>query len=88
MEGQGSPSLCHTRAPSLSRQCLCAYEPLICLAPLPTPSWTHTNTRPRRCLSPFLQTRAISLKAVPMSLVMEGGSGKSYVMNLMDTPGE
>lgn len=23
-----------------------------------------------------------------MSLVMEGGNGKSFVMNLMDTPGE
>lgn len=43
------------------------------LPPLPPPS--------------LPQARAISLKAVPMSLVMQGGSGKSYVMNLMDTPG-
>jgi hypothetical protein len=34
------------------------------------------------------QDRGISLKSVPMSLVLEGGNGKSYVMNLMDTPGE
>ena len=34
------------------------------------------------------QERGISLKSVPMSLLLEGGSGKSYVMNLMDTPGQ
>lgn len=34
------------------------------------------------------QQRCISIKAVPMSLVMEGTSGKSYLLNLMDTPGE
>jgi 116 kDa U5 small nuclear ribonucleoprotein component len=33
------------------------------------------------------QQRGVSLKMVPMTLVMEGSSGKSYVMNLVDTPG-
>lgn len=37
--------------------------------------------------SPYSQARAISLKSLPMSLVMQGGNGKSFVMNLMDTPG-
>jgi U5 small nuclear ribonucleoprotein component len=34
------------------------------------------------------QQRGISLKAVPVSLVLEGSSGKSYVINALDTPGE
>lgn len=34
------------------------------------------------------QARAISLKSVPLSLVLEGTSGKSYGLSLMDTPGE
>lgn len=33
------------------------------------------------------QQRGVSLKMVPMTLVMEGSSGKSHVMNLVDTPG-
>lgn len=33
------------------------------------------------------QARGISIKAMPMSLVMEGGSGKSYLLNLIDCPG-
>ena len=33
------------------------------------------------------QQRGISLKMVPMSLVLEGSSGKSYIMNMVDTPG-
>ncbi|GBF96527.1 116 kDa U5 small nuclear ribonucleoprotein component-like, partial [Raphidocelis subcapitata] len=33
------------------------------------------------------QARRMSIKMVPMSLVMEGGSGKSYLLNLMDCPG-
>jgi U5 small nuclear ribonucleoprotein component len=33
------------------------------------------------------QEREMSVKAVPMSLVMQGGSGKSYCLNLMDAPG-
>jgi U5 small nuclear ribonucleoprotein component len=33
------------------------------------------------------QERQVSIKAVPMSLVLEGGNGKSYLCNVMDTPG-
>ncbi|KAK3272142.1 hypothetical protein CYMTET_19542 [Cymbomonas tetramitiformis] len=33
------------------------------------------------------QSRGISIKAVPISLVMPGANGKSYLFNLMDTPG-
>jgi 116 kDa U5 small nuclear ribonucleoprotein component len=33
------------------------------------------------------QERQVSIKAVPMSLVLEGGNGKSYLCNIMDTPG-
>eukprot|EP00899_Mesostigma_viride_P009923 jgi/Mesvir1/18932/Mv25784-RA.3 len=33
------------------------------------------------------QERGISIKAVPMSLVMESSKGKSYLCNIMDTPG-
>lgn len=33
------------------------------------------------------QTRGISLKAVPMSLVLENSDHKSYAINLIDTPG-
>eukprot|EP00249_Psilotum_nudum_P021920 c28300_g1_i1 orf=129-3110(+) len=33
------------------------------------------------------QERQISIKAVPMSLVLEDSSGKSYLCNIMDTPG-
>ncbi|MEW5298101.1 MAG: hypothetical protein WDW36_001258 [Sanguina aurantia] len=33
------------------------------------------------------QSRGISIKMMPMSLVMEASSGKSFLMNLMDTPG-
>jgi U5 small nuclear ribonucleoprotein component len=33
------------------------------------------------------QARGISIKAMPMSLVLEGGSGKSYLANLIDCPG-
>lgn len=29
----------------------------------------------------------MSIKAVPMSLVMQGANGKSYMCNLLDTPG-
>lgn len=38
------------------------------------------------CVRPT-QARGISIKAMPMSLVMEGGSGKSYLLNLIDCPG-
>lgn len=33
------------------------------------------------------QARRISIKMMPMSLVMQNSSGKSYVLNLLDTPG-
>ena len=49
----------------------------------------RSNERPMRFTDTRMdeQARAISLKAVPMSLVMEGARGKSYVLNLVDTPG-
>ena len=34
------------------------------------------------------QARGISVKAMPMSLVLEGGTGKSFLINLTDCPGE
>jgi U5 small nuclear ribonucleoprotein component len=34
-----------------------------------------------------VQARGISIKAMPMSLVLEGGSGKSYLANIIDCPG-
>ncbi|KAL3678399.1 hypothetical protein R1sor_021355 [Riccia sorocarpa] len=33
------------------------------------------------------QERQISIKSVPMSLVLENSTGKSYLCNIMDTPG-
>ena len=33
------------------------------------------------------QARGISIKGIPMSLVMPGINGKSYLFNMMDTPG-
>mmetsp|Transcript_35450 Transcript_35450/g.67878 ORF Transcript_35450/g.67878 Transcript_35450/m.67878 type:complete len:976 (+) Transcript_35450:63-2990(+) len=33
------------------------------------------------------QSRGISIKSVPMSLVMPGANGKSYLFNCIDTPG-
>ena len=33
------------------------------------------------------QERGISLKMVPMSLVLQSSTGKSFLMNLIDTPG-
>lgn len=33
------------------------------------------------------QARGISLKAVPMTLVLESSKGKSFALNIMDTPG-
>jgi hypothetical protein len=33
------------------------------------------------------QERGISLKAVPMSLVLESSQRKSFLLNIMDTPG-
>ena len=34
------------------------------------------------------QQRGVSLKMVPISLLLEASSGKSYLMNMIDTPGE
>ena len=34
------------------------------------------------------QERGISLKMMPMSLVLPGSTGKHYLINLLDTPGE
>ena len=34
------------------------------------------------------QERGISLKMMPMSLVMESSASKSYLFNIMDTPGK
>ncbi|KAL6759260.1 elongation factor EF-Tu-like protein [Haematococcus lacustris] len=33
------------------------------------------------------QSRGMSIKAMPMSLVLEGSSGKSFLLNLVDCPG-
>lgn len=33
------------------------------------------------------QEREMSVKAMPMSLVHQGASGKSYLLNLVDAPG-
>lgn len=34
------------------------------------------------------QARGMSIKAMPVSLVLEGGTGKSFLINLTDCPGE
>jgi U5 small nuclear ribonucleoprotein component len=33
------------------------------------------------------QQRGVSIKAMPMSLVLSNTQGKSYLLNLFDTPG-
>ena len=50
----------------------------------------RNNERPMRFTDTRLdeQQRGVSLKMVPMSLLLEASSGKSYLMNLIDTPGE
>ena len=49
----------------------------------------RSNERPMRYTDTRRdeQEREMSIKAVPMSLVMPGGTGKSYLLNLMDAPG-
>ena len=49
----------------------------------------RSNDRPLRFTDTRTdeQARGVSLKAVPMSLVLESSSGKSYVASLMDAPG-
>lgn len=37
--------------------------------------------------SPPLQARGISIKAMPMSLLLEGGTGKNFLINAIDCPG-
>lgn len=34
------------------------------------------------------QQRGVSLKMVPMTLILEASSGKSHAINLVDTPGK
>ena len=50
----------------------------------------RNNERPMRYTDTRLdeQQRGVSLKMVPMSLLLEASSGKSYLMNMIDTPGE
>ena len=47
------------------------------------------NERPMRFTDTRLdeQERGVSIKMVPMSLVMQAASGKSYLCNIIDTPG-
>ena len=49
----------------------------------------RNNERPMRFTDTRLdeQQRAVSLKMVPMSLLLESSTGKSFLMNLIDTPG-
>lgn len=49
----------------------------------------RSNEKPMRFTDTRLdeQERGISLKMVPMSLLMPASSGKSYLMNLIDSPG-
>ena len=49
----------------------------------------RNNERPLRFTDVRVdeQARGISLKSTPMSLVLGASSGKSFVMNLIDTPG-
>ena len=41
----------------------------------------HTDTRYDE------QKRRLSIKAIPMSLLMPSSSGKSFALNIVDTPG-
>ena len=49
----------------------------------------RNNERPLRFTDTRVdeQSRGISMKSTPMSLVLEASSGKSFVMNMVDTPG-
>ena len=49
----------------------------------------RNNERPLRFTDTRVdeQSRGISLKSTPMSLILEGSNGKSFLMNLVDTPG-
>lgn len=49
----------------------------------------RNNERPLRFTDSRVdeQSRGISLKSTPMSLILEGSNGKSFLMNMVDTPG-
>ena len=49
----------------------------------------RNNERPLRFTDTRVdeQSRGISMKSTPMSLVLEASTGKSFVMNMLDTPG-
>jgi hypothetical protein len=61
--------------------CHCARAPVVVDAAQAVPRGP-TARRPA-----LLQARQMSIKMMPMSLVMESAKGKSYLMNLMDCPG-
>ena len=50
----------------------------------------RNNERPLRFTDTRVdeQSRGISMKSTPMSLVLEASTGKSFVMNMLDTPGK
>lgn len=50
----------------------------------------RNNERPLRFTDTRVdeQSRGISLKSTPMSLILEGSNGKSFLMNMVDTPGD
>jgi U5 small nuclear ribonucleoprotein component len=52
-------------------------------------SQTHTDKMPAKFTDARFDEneRKISLKATPMSLVLQNSKGKSYLVNLIDTPG-
>lgn len=49
----------------------------------------RNNERPLRFTDTRVdeQSRGISLKSTPMSLILGGSNGKSFLMNMVDTPG-
>lgn len=49
----------------------------------------RNNERPLRYTDTRVdeQSRGISMKSTPMSLILEASNGKSFVMNMLDTPG-
>lgn len=49
------------------------------IIPLSQVRWTDTRKDS--------QTRGISLKAMPMSLVLQNNNNKSFLLNIYDTPG-
>lgn len=52
--------------------------------PSSNPCDPPANRYPSLVFSGF---RALSIKSTPVSLVLEATRGKSYLMNLVDTPG-